>query len=356
MAASVIGPGTIQERLSSAEELGLTDGLVKPLVQDLHRVVPAIYWIDFLLSSAVGWSGLIASLVVSSYSPLMAASVLFGVLGFYRALCFVHELSHQTSRSLPWFEFAYNLLVGFPMLMPSFAYVGMHQSHHKVSLYGTDKDPEYLPFARSSLMTVLFALESLAIPVALLFRFLVLSPVGFVSCKFQRSLVVYASSLTMNVKFRREASASLISVVRRDSLFIFSGWSSYLACAAVHLVSFRFLWTWLLISSLLSFVNTMRTLGAHAYESGGQPMDRMAQLRDSIDTTGAFWTELWAPVGLRYHALHHYFPGIPYHSLPTAYRRISGHASFGGDYRKMSSPSLSSSLCKLIKNGLRKRP
>jgi len=30
----------------------------------------------------------------------------------------------------------------------------------------------------------------------------------------------------------------------------------------------------------------------------------------------------WAPVGLRYHALHHYFPGIPYHNLGFAYQRL----------------------------------
>ena len=45
-------------------------------------------------------------------------------------------------------------------------------------------------------------------------------------------------------------------------------------------------------------------------------------MSDSIDTPGAFWTELWAPVGLRYHALHHYFPGIPYHNLKAAYSRL----------------------------------
>jgi fatty acid desaturase len=32
---------------------------------------------------------------------------------------------------------------------------------------------------------------------------------------------------------------------------------------------------------------------------------------------------LWAPLGLRYHATHHLFPTMPYHSLGAAYRRLA---------------------------------
>jgi fatty acid desaturase len=93
----------------------------------------------------------------------------------------------------------------------------------------------------------------------------------------------------------------------------------------------------------------MRVLGAHDYDTDGAPRDREAQLADSIDTPGGPWTELWAPVGLRYHALHHYFPGIPYHNLGAAYRRI---IEFLADearaaYCESTSPSLRHSLATL---------
>ena len=334
----------------------LDDQIVRPLVRDLHRVKPAIYWLDFLLSAAGGWAGLIAAILLPSLSLPMLGCVLLSALAFYRALCFVHELSHQASRTLPHFELVYNLLAGYPMLMPSFVYVGVHQSHHKISVYGTDKDPEYLPFAQSRVMTTLFALESFLIPAVLALRFVLLSPIGFFSQRFQRWLVVHASSLTMNVKYRREFTLELNQRVRRGGFLIFCVWTAYLASAFAGVVSFKILIVWFAVCSLLSFINTLRTLGAHAYESDGQPMDRLAQLQDSIDTPGAFWTELWAPVGLRYHALHHYYPGIPYHSLPAAYNRIVSTLAVADEYRQMTSPGLPVSLAKLLKSGARKRP
>ena len=85
-------------------------------------------------------------------------------------------------------------------------------------------------------------------------------------------------------------------------------------------------------------------LGAHEYETDGNARTRQGQLIDSIDTPGGPWTEAWAPVGLRYHALHHYFPGIPYHNLGVAYRRLIGSLPDDSLYRKSTSPSLQRSL------------
>jgi fatty acid desaturase len=105
--------------------------------------------------------------------------------------------------------------------------------------------------------------------------------------------------------------------------------------------------------AFVSFVNTMRVLGAHEYETDGTPRDREAQLSDSIDTPGGPWTELWAPVGLRYHALHHYFPGIPYHNLGRAYRRIVQVSPKADEYRASTSPSLRHSLSTLYRRARR---
>lgn len=108
---------------------------------------------------------------------------------------------------------------------------------------------------------------------------------------------------------------------------------------------------WLVTVSFIALINTLRALVAHRYEAYGQPRDRIAQLKDSIDTPGFWWTELWAPVGLRYHALHHFFPGIPYHNLGIAYRRLIGVFPRNSVYAKATSPALWKTFLDLCATG-----
>jgi fatty acid desaturase len=63
-------------------------------------------------------------------------------------------------------------------------------------------------------------------------------------------------------------------------------------------------------------------LAAHRFASDGRPRDHLGQFADSIDTPAGWWAALWAPLGMRYHALHHLFPTLPFHNLRPAYRRL----------------------------------
>ena len=64
-------------------------------------------------------------------------------------------------------------------------------------------------------------------------------------------------------------------------------------------------------------------------------MTHAEQLNDSITIAGHwFWSELFFPLGLRYHALHHLFPGIPYHNLARAHRRLMEQLPAESPYRE----------------------
>ena len=328
-----------------------TDTEAWALVKDLHQPRPAIFWADLLLSAVAGWGGFAVALLAKPFSASMWLAFLIAACALYRGLCFVHEISHIRRSHLRGFETTWNLIFGVPLLMPSFVYVGVHSNHHSLATYGTDQDPEYLPFANSHWMTIVFVAHSVLIPLALLLRFLVLAPAGLLWPPFHRWLVVHASSLSMNTLYRREDSPALTKWIKRWETAILLAWLAAAIIAWHYGVAWKALALWCGISSSAALCNALRALGAHRYESDGMALDRGGQLLDSIDTPGAAWTELWAPVGLRYHALHHYFPGIPYHNLGTAYRRLISGLPAEAAYQELTSPSLPWSLRRLYRSG-----
>lgn len=74
-------------------------------------------------------------------------------------------------------------------------------------------------------------------------------------------------------------------------------------------------------------------------------MTFVAQLVDSVNYPASpLIDELWAPVGCRYHALHHLFPSMPYHAMPRAHRLLMQHLPADSPYRLTISPSLLATL------------
>ena len=97
----------------------------------------------------------------------------------------------------------------------------------------------------------------------------------------------------------------------------------------------------LTILSLTAVLNQLRTLVAHLWENEGEPMTVTAQFLDSVNVPppGPL-AEIWAPVGLRYHALHHLMPSMPYHALPEAHRRLHRELGDGSTYQGSNHPGM----------------
>ncbi len=322
-----------------------TDVLPHSLVADLHHARPAVFWSDLTMSAFVGWGAFAIAATTRELSFVLVGACLVSALALYRGVCFTHELAHLRRRVLPGFETAWNVVFGVPLLLPSFTYLGVHQSHHSLSTYGTKDDPEYLPFADSRRLMVIFGIQSsLLLPVLMALRFLILSPLGLLLPRFHRWLETHASSFAMNPQYRRSVTPEVAAKMRRWEVAMLAFWAGVLLLTARGMLPAQLFAVWLVVMVLVSLLNTARVLGAHEYETDGLARNREGQLSDSIDTPGGPWTELWAPVGLRYHALHHYFPGIPYHNLGVAYRRIVQTVPAQSSYMASTSPGLHRSL------------
>ena len=80
---------------------------------------------------------------------------------------------------------------------------------------------------------------------------------------------------------------------------------------------------YLAVSAVASGVNAARTLAAHRYDNEHDELSMNEQLLDSCTIApSSLLRTLVAPVGLRYHALHHWIPSLPYHNLGRAHRLL----------------------------------
>jgi fatty acid desaturase len=296
------------------------------------------YWADFLLTITVAHGSFVVFLVAAPYSIEQGAALIISSLAIYRGVVFTHEIAHRPPGTFAAFTFVWNLLCGIPFLVPSFLY-GDHRGHHANQIYGTWADPEYILRSRRwRLRVVVFLLLPLVYPIFSAIRFLLLTPLALVSRRVDRLVWTYASSLyVMNESYRRERDGTAASPSR---------WFQEIACCA---------WAWslayLFVSGRLPMamaakiylvfllwiaLNQLRTLAAHRY--GNQPDRPVSYLEQLLDTNtfpgGRWMPEFWAPLGLRYHALHHLLPMMPYHSLSEAHARLMTQLPPGSPYHR----------------------
>ena len=75
--------------------------------------------------------------------------------------------------------------------------------------------------------------------------------------------------------------------------------------------------------------------------------------RFSSQPPPGLWAGLWAPVGLRYHALHHLLPSMPYHSLGEAHRRLKQALPADSQYHGANYDSLPKLVANLVAGSAR---
>ena len=323
----------------------------KQIVKDLFAPNPFIYWVDFLFSVLLGWTAFVLAVRTQNFTFFQLVSLVVAGLALYRAVLFVHELSHMKKGTFGAFRVVWNLLCGFPLTLPSFIYTNVHIEHHKTQIYGTKNDPEYFPFALAKpYRIVMFPLNMFIAPTFFLLRFLVLAPLSYLIPPLRKPLWVYGSSLAAGGSYRRPLPDKKEKRTADIQEFLTS---AYLLVGFTLMVKGILPWKvlifWYLMAVFILVANSVRSLAAHCDRN---PPDHVMsfeeQFLDSTDIPGnLFLTGLWAPVGLRYHATHHLFPGMPYHSLGEAHRRLMKELPPNNSYPLAYRKSLWSSLTQL---------
>ena len=318
------------------------------LVHDLMTPNPVIYWLDFLFHISLGWAAFVTALLVPPFSAWQLLAFVIAALAHYRAVIFIHELAHLKKGTFNIFRLVWNLTSGIPLLIPSFTYDGVHYDHHKPDIYGTSEDGEYIPFAtQSPALMIGYVLFSFLLPLIFFCRHLLLTPLSYLIPPLRKFCWERASSLTINPTYKRPKNC-----IRNDkhwklqefATFVFA--TTVFTCVLLGILPLKVLVLWYLVGLVIFFLNSLRTLVAHAYRNtGNHKMGFAEQYLDSTNIPGnLFITALWAPVGLRYHATHHLFMSLPYHNLGKAQRRLVNGLSDNTLYLKTMRNSMRDAL------------
>lgn len=333
----------------SRDALGISMSDARALVADLRDRKQWIYWLDLTVCVIVGYVAFFLCPADRLLSPAGIGCVVVASLAFYRAVLFVHEIVHAP-RELHWFSYYWHAVAGIPLLVPKFTYE-FHMDHHGSRTFGTAEDGEYVPYASEPRWRVIaLPFTALVGPLVFVLRFLVLAPLSWLIPPLRNYVLTRASALMIDADYVRKLPTSGVPrswLVQEIACF------GYLVVMLALLLAdayspYRLLEAYLIVAIVL-FVNWIRVLAAHRYESANEKMSFPEQVLDSIDHPNmAVLGELWAPVGLRFHAMHHLFPTLPYHQLGLARRRLAEAIPRDGGYWQTEDRSLLTSLRRLL--------
>ena len=327
------------------------------IVADLQRRSAVIYWTDFLLSVGGAWALAFYWFVTPVSHPLAWLALLVSAILFFRSGTFIHEIIHFRAGELSWFARTWNLLLGIPLLAPWILYRN-HVEHHSVRYFGTPDDGEYLPLAAAPAHeTIKYVLQTPLLPLLTVLRFGVVGPLSWFNRRLREWVLTVASAAVSNPYFRKRFPKS----DERHLLIVEVLCLAWLVLLAVLLAKGVILWSHLgkayVLLALALGLNWVRNLAAHTYSKKGERMSLAEQFGDSINVTGQTWlTMLMFPVGLRYHALHHLMPSLPYHNLGKAHARLTQRLPANSPYHATSHRSYFAAVSKLWRSARQTPP
>lgn len=322
--------------------------VMKESIAKFLKPNPLIYWADFTVTIIFSWLFFYFAYVTQKDGDYYGAQyflILVCAICFYRAIAFTHELVHLKKGAVPGFFMVWHMLCGIPLLAPHFLYRAIHVTHHSKKNYGKESDGEYIGFGICSKWLIVgHLLYNFLIPIFSIFRFTIIAPLSLASNKFR--VFVMSNMSFMGLRF---AFSRVIPVKRADVVEWYL--AEFSCCLLVWLVfywvatgavSSVILSNWYIVMVCILTMNSLRSLGAtHWYVSNGGTLSFTDQIGDSISISNkSLFTKILCPVETQYHALHHMFPSIPYHSLGKAYEHLLKNFPNAEILRKTSRESL----------------
>jgi fatty acid desaturase len=188
-------------------------------------------------------------------------------------------------------------------------------------------------------------------------RFGIIGPVSWLHPRLREWVLTDASAAVSNPYYRKrfpKRDERHLVIVEALCFTYLAGIAALLGTGAIR---GKHLMMGYAVFALALSLNWVRNLAAHRYGNRGDRMSHAEQISDSINITGQTWlTILMFPVGLRYHALHHLFPSLPYHNLGKAHRRLTTRLPPDAPYHATGRNSFFAAAADLWRGAMRTSP
>jgi fatty acid desaturase len=347
MANSTIG-GTLAAPAESDELQGDEIGWIREARQairsapaDFFQVSPVRYWADFLISLVAAYLAAWVYLSFPFGSWQQVAAFPLAAFWLYRMGSLIHEVCHLGAHEMQYFKLAWNALGGVMTLTPSPFFTRHHRDHHSRRLYGTPEDPEYVANVMEGgnpASIIGYAIHVLMFPGLVFLRFL-LAPLSFIHPTVREWTLRKASSLTLNRRYDRK-----LTPADRRAIFV-AEIPCFLRALMIPMLVLLGLNHWTRMPLLYALavatviLNQLRQLADHHFEGDGSRVDIESHILDSCNfTSNDPLTLLFFPFSIRYHALHHLFPSMPYHNLKRAHEHLVATLPVDSPYHSLDRP------------------
>ena len=320
--------------------------------REFFKMSPFIYWRDFLLSIMIAYTAATFYLRSPLFSWTQILAYPIAVFWLYRTGSLIHEIAHLNQNEMRTFKAVWNLVGGVVMLTPSPFYSAHHRDHHTPRMFGTKEDPDYVVnyFKRGSALSLLaYAVLVLVFPVLVTVRF-ILAPFTFLHPQLREFVLTRCSSLMLNPRYVRRVSKADRRKITAIELLCCVRATMIPVSVLIGLAHWTRIPTLYVLGVSVLILNQMRLLADHHYASDGDRMSYSDHILDSCNFTGRdFLTWLLFPFSIRYHALHHVFPSMPYHNLVAANVYLLNTLPADSPYRGLDQPNWFSVASKTVR-------
>ncbi len=318
--------------------------IIWDLTNEYKKVSALRFYFTLIHCAILGWGGFLLAAFTSG--PLMWVSYLISLVFIYKGTLMIHEVSHF-QRKVKGLRTTYNLLFGFMNNYPAYLY-DTHAFHHGRNTFSTKKDPEYQYVRPDNFLTLIAPIfASVFLPFFQILRFTLIPIIYvFTGKKFREYIFTHFSTLVFDLKYKRQIKSSndIRQMVRNDLMCSLTT-LSVIYLVYVELIPFKLIPMWFGMVFTASLLNMYRAKFNHVYNNKNRgPLSWEDHLLDCITVDKGIFTEIWSPVGLRYHTLHHVMQEIPFHNLKKAHQHLMRNLPNDHIYRQTVVPNFIGAL------------